>query len=912
MNRNVPAAVLASVMMLCAAATAVAQEISGYALTTWTDADGPFAGDAWAIAQDSRGYLWFGTPHGLVRFDGVSFVRWQGADALPTTRITSLCAARDGSLWIGYGLREGVSRIINDRVESYAAGKGLVGGVVPALLEDSSGAIWAGGNGLSVFQNGRWRRVPIDGTADRPVQSLYQDSSGGIWVGTASAVFVKRAHDDGFSLFSTAFRGVRSFSEESDGAIWATDSTTVLAKLADSSTGSPRPPPAGRRGSGMSLVIDREANMWVGTLGHGLLRVRSSADASAVARGWTEASSAGSRVVEQLTTADGLASDFVRKVFADRDGSIWFGMQGGLGRLSRSSVATVIGGRNLNHGYIRSVVVSTDGAVWLSSSDGLQRYLNGRWTTFEDNRLLASGGTNALAAAPDGSVWIATEHGPLHYVGGRFLNRLPAEPRLDRITAMTVEHDGALWVCDYRRGVYRWSGNTLARVDNLPGLGIGYSVITDRRGRVWLGMADGGVFAYEHGQRAAAFHAGDGLATGTVNAIYEDGSGTIWVATTEGLSRIRDGRLAPIRHVAFLEHGVLSMVADTRGFLWLGVFSGLIRVDPAQLDQPAAGRSLDVRYQRFDASDGLRTSPRRESFPSAARDADGALWFLTQRGAAVIDPQFKRDNRRAPAVTIEKIVVDDHDTATVPNQRLGPGAVRVRIDYTAPSLAGSAKTRFRYQLEGVDPEWVDAGTRRQAFYTNLAPGAYRFRVAAENDGVWNDASTTWDFEVAPAFYQTAWFALLCVAALTTAVGVIWWRRERHLHERYSLVLAERARVGRELHDTLLQGLFGLALQFDGIVELLNSSPDAAKASLKRARGHVEGYIRETRHSIWNLRSPSLGETTLTAALQRTGESFVAGTPVRFTLTAQGPIRRGCPDFEEQVLRIGQEAISNAV
>jgi signal transduction histidine kinase len=287
------------------------------------------------------------------------------------------------------------------------------------------------------------------------------------------------------------------------------------------------------------------------------------------------------------------------------------------------------------------------------------------------------------------------------------------------------------------------------------------------------------------------------------------------------------------------------------------------------------------------------------------------LWFLTENGAAIVDPREVRVNHAPPLASIERISADDRILDPAPHLELGPRISRIQIEYTAPSLGGSAKVRFRYKLEGFDSEWMDAGIRRQAFYTNLPPGNYLFRVSAENNGVWNQSDATWEFSVRPTFYQTVWFYLICASAAALTVLCIWRLRVRRIHEQYALVLAERTRLGRELHDTLLQGLFGLGLQFDAIMQLIESSPSAAKARLEHARSHVEQYIRETRHSIWNLRSPSFNKSDFVSALQLTGESLAVAANIRFKLTVKGRPWHSTV-VEEQLLRISQEAISNAV
>lgn len=221
-----------------------------------------------------------------------------------------------------------------------------------------------------------------------------------------------------------------------------------------------------------------------------------------------------------------------------------------------------------------------------------------------------------------------------------------------------------------------------------------------------------------------------------------------------------------------------------------------------------------------------------------------------------------------------------------------------------------SKVRFRYLLEGFDQNWVDAGTRRQAFYTNLPPREYRFRVIAENDGVWNETGAAWDFSIKPAFYQTGWFRATCSIAIALAMFAIWRLWVRQVHRRFALVLSERTRMAREIHDTLLQGLVGIGLRFDNLASMVSGPP--VKSEFERLRDQIEASIREARQSIWDLRSPMLQTSTLVAALQEAGQNMTHGSGARFELVVTGAARAHNSRVDEALLRIGHEAISNAV
>jgi signal transduction histidine kinase len=278
----------------------------------------------------------------------------------------------------------------------------------------------------------------------------------------------------------------------------------------------------------------------------------------------------------------------------------------------------------------------------------------------------------------------------------------------------------------------------------------------------------------------------------------------------------------------------------------------------------------------------------------------------------VISPSHSAKRRVAPPVRIEAVVANQQPVAFGTSTTLAPLTASLQIDYTALSFTAPEKVRFRYFMEGFDRTWVDAGTRRQAFYTNLQPGSYRFRVVASNDGVLSEREAVWAFTLAPAFYQTRWFTLALVLLAGAGTAAAWRARVHRVRGRFSAILVERTRVAREIHDTLLQSLLGVMLQLDQAANEIDESPQAAKEQLSRLRQQVEFHIREARHSIRDLRSPVLQTRDLATALREAAARLTAGTPIAVHLNTTGTPYRAAQRVEEHLLRIGQEAISNAI
>ena len=874
---------------------------AGYSLAAWTVQTGLPAGDVIAITQDLDGYLWLGTSTGLVRFDGAEFTAREtlGQTAPREDRVvSSLVGSRDGSLWVGRGGSGGVARIYMDRVTNYGERDGLFAGPVASLLEDRDGTIWAGGRGgLARFRHGQWEHIRTRGDyRGADVHSIYQDRQGRLWLGTSAGVYAGTNE-----VFELRFPGqvfVQNFVEDLHDTLWVTDTRDTIKPLNGSGSltraATGRPPQSGWR-----LAMDRHGQVWIAALGGGLLRlVGHGVRPDAIERFLYEGKIGGAPLA----------------LFFDRDGDLWVGMRGGgLMRVSEQSIAGNVPLDGLTNDGVRAVAAGTDGSVWVATGHSLNRFIGASRQVFPLSQ------TRALSTGDDGTLWIVTAGGVGHLENGRFVSlTLPADIIWERVSAITSDTTNGRWLCSSAQGIMLWRNGELFRFEDVPKIrGKACSdVYSDRRGRQWIGFAGGGI-AVHGGASTELYTEADGLAGGGVLAILEDRSGDIWITTRSGVSRFHNGRFTTLTEAngPFVDL-IAALVEGDDGYVWAGVNGGaaIVRFLASEMDKVAVNASRLIEYTLYDASDGMQGKIQwQQTRAGAVRGPDGRLWFATGLGLAIVDPHNLPKNRRPVLPRIEQIIADGRALSPTPRFELPAGVSNLAVHWSTVSLKSATKLQFRYRLEGYEPNWVAAGARRSASYERLPSGQYRFRVSTTNDGIWTEAAS-WEFAVAPPFYFSRWFLALGALTMAGLVSGAVWLRVSTMHQRYSLVLAERALVSREIHDTLLQGVAAISMELEATARRLDPSQSASLESLRRLRHQAAHLLGEARDLAVALRQsgmsnvPGLAETLRTLARHIT---TTRGVDVQFTSSGRGETR--CSgDVELQLLRICQEAINNAI
>lgn len=870
-----------------------------YSRRVWRNVDGLPEDFAQAIAQTPDGYLWIGTSGGLVRFDGASFAVFnrENTTAFKDDSVYSLLIAGDGALWAGTE-GGGLLRLQNGEFRAFGPEDGLENRFVRVIYEDRSGRLWVGTD-AGLFRKEGDRFFRIDGQRGIPnihIHAICEDRKGRLLVGGGGLLILegeKSAHYS--SSESQADNNIRTIRQTADGAIWI-GTISGLRRLPESFTGNPFQSQRMLNNFNICFLLeDGRGDLWIGSYGKGLIRHHEGR-------------------FSHLSAPSLLPHNNVLALFEDRDGDLWVGTQGGLLRLSPSVAATI------------------------TTADGAPQSIN---SIYQD---------------PHGELYITALNGRLFKAVGQTLVPVESPQGIRRSPIRNVFRDshGVLWMGTDGQGILRWDEKGVRRYTTREGLINDFirAFYEDREGALWIGTDSG--LSRMQSDRFQNFNTANGLVYNSLRALLGDRNGVLWIATDGGLSWFEKGRfvLDPMLE-RFRGQKIWSLHEDPEGGLWIGTLgsglylyknrtlsqyttrmglpsnkihfiaedsranlwmsgpNGIVSISRRELESLAGQPTGQLAVRMFGPGEGLITNQMNGGVqPAGALLPSGQLWFPSARGAVRIEPR-PEPHSGPPPVVIEQALSDDRTIPFTDRIHLPPDRRKLEIRYTAIRLRSPERIRFKYKLEGLDPDWTDAGQRRIAYYTNLPVGDYRFQVLAyELNDPERASSQTLRVEAEPYFHQTLWFLALCICGALGVIGGGYWLHLRNLQKRFAAVLEERNRLAREMHDTLIQGCVGVSALLEAASSAKTISPQISSDLLDRARNEVRSTVDEARLAVWNLRQGS-GEGLVAALTQLTHRlSIEAGVPVKFESSgAPLPLE---PESERSLLMIIREALLNSL
>ena len=871
-----------------------------------------------AVLQTHDGYIWLATNGGLARYDGISFKTFDvgNTPGMTSNRILSLCEDREGSLWIGTE-NQGLMRFKDGAFTSYPEVEEVKNRAVAGIIEAREGGLWmATATALVRFKDGVFTAYTGDYRLPAKLvpwsRSMFEDRQGDLWVALNSGLF--RLAKGRSTLYTTREglpdNRVHAICEDSDGSVWV-GTERGLARLRDGSV------IIFTKKDGLTddyitcLARDSTGNLWVGTQAGGLIR-RSG-------ERWTA-----------IRAADGLSDENIRCISEDRERNLWVGTTtGGLNRLREKRLKSYSRADGFPETSVVPIVQDQAGDMWMGATcGGLVRFHGGRFTIYETKDGLPNNCVWALSADRDGSLWIGTWGGGLsHFQNGHFTTYDPDNSGLSGrvVKAIWQGKDGALWVgtdaglnrlLDGQFKVWRASDGLInERINFITG---------DSQGAIWV-CTNAGLSRLKDGA-FTNYTAASGLSNTSVRVIYEDAEGTLWMGTYGGgLNRFKDGRFThySMRDGLF-QDTVSHILEDQNGNLWLSGNKGISRVSRKELNDFAEGRVKAITSISYGVADGmLNRECNGGGQPAGWKARDGQMWFPTVKGPVVVDIQKITANHVPVLVAIEQVLINTTSVDLHGNVEMAPGKGDLEFHYAGLAFNAPEKVRFKYRLEGYDEAWVNAGARRVAYYTNVPPGRYSFRVIASNDeGVWNESGAVVTFYLRPHFYRTWWFYALAALSLAGVIVIVYQGRTRKLRRAHAAQQAfsrqlietqeiERKRIAAELHDSIGQSLaiirnialVGLSMPEDHTqaLEQLDEVSNAAAEAL--------GEVKAIAH---NLRPYQLDRLGLKKALDAMVQAVSDSSDIRFSTNIDeldSVLPKGA---EINLYRIVQESLNNIV
>ena len=931
-KRNLPNMLLALTWMVSSLgwrqteAAQPEQQPSMYLHDVWTTENGLPQNDVTQLKQTRDGYIWLGTNGGLIRFDGLRFTIFDSGNTpeLRSNRILSLVEDRDGTLWIGTQ-NGGLTSYSRGKYKTYTTKDGLPDDSIFSIAADRQGNLWLSPGGLLRLTDGRFTLYTTrDGLPSDGSGTLHAAPDGSLWF--RSGDFIMRFHEGRFERYGIKDlprdwnSKVSSMAVAGDGSVWvSTEYGLIILQNGNTTVIKPDRNP-NSTGLPSLLVVsiyeDRAGNLRLLT-------------PSGLAH-YQEGKVVLDTPIPELSRL--ISSHWsVRSIMEDREGNLWLGMGViGLHRFRPRQVTAYTAETGLSDQGFIPITGDGAGGLWLGSPDfidvSLYHFQDGKFTPYHIKAL-----TRSLYRDQAGTLWIGTNKGLYRLYNGQLITEHPLNPELRDTVVEAIYEDraGNLWVGTGRDeaqdgALYRLKDGVTGKYQMSDGLVANdvRFITEDRQGALWVGTTRG-MSRLKDGQ-FTNYTIEQGLSNNFVREIHEDADGTLWVGTYGGgLNRFKDGRFTAITSKHGLFDNIVSRILeDDHGNFWMSGNRGIYRASRKELNDFADGRLSTVTSISYGVADGMKINETNGGAqPAGWKTPDGTLWFPTIKGVVAIDPDNL--NRLPPPVYIEQVLIGQTPVDVQQPIEVRSGQGDLEIHYTGLSFVAPEKVRFKYKLEGYDRDWVDARERRVAYYTNISPGTYTFRVmAANNDGVWSTQDATIQVVVIPPFWRTWWFISFCVFAIAAVAFLLYRRRVRQFErarvarEAFSRQLIEsqeneRKRIAAELHDSLGQELLIIKNRAALGLKLLGDA-DRTKEQIEQIAGTASQAITEVRQIAYNLRPYHLDEIGLTKSLEELVERVVGSCPVSFAASIDYIDDLYGPDAAIGLYRIVQEGINNVV
>ena len=893
---------------------AATPELSGYRHASWTS-DNSVLSSAHNLGQDKDGYLWVSGPQGMYRFDGVQFqsIESLSAGKLKAADIMNWTSSTQGGLWI-MSAAKGLLRWKDGQITALGVTNCTPQTRDPAMVESHDGGLWIRTYaGLFRYHDSHCARVGEEsGLTGHTQEGIFLDKDETLWVKSDSGdLFFLRKGSKNFekNLFGAGKATSRAvIGQGPSGDVWLSDEVglrRVSPGSAGARVGKDSLLPANTVGG--TFFFDRDGSLWILTKA-GVRHIKTPASLGSAGKPGTQPEE------ELFTPSGGLTSDAVWDLFQDREGSIWVATDGGLDRLTANPILQLALPKARDHQY--ALLPGDGNSVWTGNWDVPLMLASSHHV--EVYKQLPNS-VDGVHRDRNGGLWFSGgEKGELWHRTGAKMELVKAPTTGDNPARdVAVDKESAVWLSLIQGGIYRFADHTWTREDQVLGIpsGTPCTLIADPEGRIWVAWL-AKLVLWNKGT-VSTFSSEEGLGLGFSDTLsFKDDH--LWMGGRAGAGIFLAGKfhkLSPREQDVFGR--VMGILESESGDLWINGAAGAFQISAPELQRWLRDPTRLVSYRKFNGAEGLYgTAGQRYPAPTLAQGNDGRIWFSTNKGVFWTDAArlSALHNTLVPPVTIESVNVEERNAVPVPGMRLPARSPALGLHYAALSMADPAKVSYRYKLDGLDRDWQDAEGRREAFYTNLAPGSYTFHViASNNDGVWNEVGASLVFAVSPRYYQTVWFRLLCFVALGLLIALVFKLRLQRattvVSERLAAQMAERERIARELHDTLLQSFYGVILSIQTAADQAPLS-DSSRALFEDALQSAERSVNEGRERVRGLR----GEAEfleLNEELASVTRDYVTAAGPVLAIDVAGAPRTFHPLVREEVSRVGREAIANA-